>query len=201
MLRLWSQLVQVFSSEWILTKTRRSNGGDIILLRSLATAFSIFALFVALKHILDPARPWAYSLALLHADVLSGLPVLGALIAAIYVALYARFAAQWTYLAHLFNQITETEARTISVPNAMPIIAQWKAGFLEDAEELHLATKSLFASVLKRWGDDPQVKKSFVDNTPGGEDRFNALMQDVKNANERHHAAMVRWSKVRPRST
>jgi len=127
--------------------------------------------------------------------------VLGAFIAALYAALYARFAAQWTYLAHLYNQISQTEARNISDPKAEPVIAQWKAGFPEDAEELHLATKSLFASVLKRWGDDPQVKKSFMDNTPGGEDRFNALMQDVKNAYERHHAEMVKWSKVRPRST
>lgn len=201
MLRLWSQLVQTFSFEWILTKTRRSNGGDIILLRSLMTAFCIFVVFVALKHLLDPARPWAYTRALLHADVVSGIPVLGAIIAAVYAALYTRFASQWTYLANLYNQIYETEARTISDSNAKPIIAQWKAGFLEDAEELHLATKSLFASVLKRWGDDPQVKKSFTDNTPGGKDRFDALMQDVENANERHHAAMVRWSKVRPRST
>lgn len=201
LLLCWSRLVNFFSFEWILTKTRRSNGGDIIVLRSLLTALSIFILFTAVKHLLDPNRLWAYNGQFLHDDLFNHLTVLGALIGGVYAALYTRFAAQWTYLANLFNQINETEARTISDPDARPIIAQWKAGFLEDAEELHLATKSLFASVLKRWGDDAQVKSSFVTHTPGREDRFNALMQDVKNANERHDAMMVKWSKVRPRST
>ncbi len=65
-------------------------------------------------------------------------------------------------------------------------IAEWKAGFLEDAEELHLATKPVFASVIKAWAEDKAVKEKFEQYTPGGKKRFDCLKSNVTKAWEFH---------------
>jgi len=170
-LKYWSCLVKLFSFEWLLTRTKLPNGGDIILLRALLiatlTCFVILTLFQV-----EAAQPLQW---------------FGAIFAAIYVALYARFASQWTYLANLYNQIKAAEARSAQIdaetPN--PRIVEWKAGFLEDAQELHLATKGIFVPVLKVWGEDPAVEKAFVKYSPGHQKSFDALMRDVKYAYDR----------------
>lgn len=58
-------------------------------------------------------------------------------------------------------------------------IAEWKAGFAEDAEELHLATKKIFAQVIRTWLDKAEVKDAFIRYTEGGEDRYRNLMKNV----------------------
>lgn len=183
LLKYWAPIVKFVSCEWLLTSTRHPNGGDIIGLRALLTAFWIYSVIFLLKLFLDS---WT--------ELFGELKLFGAIFAATYVALYARFASQWTYLANLYNQIKATEARTARDDDeaSKSIIAAWKAGFLEDAEELHLATKGVFVSVLKIWGDDDAVRKCFIKNTPGGEKRFDALMGDVKNAYERHERRFSR---------
>jgi hypothetical protein len=117
-------------------------------------------------------------------QVLEKLPWFGAIFASVYIALYARFASQWTYLANVYNSIKETEARVASDVKAVPIIADWKAGFLEDAEHLHLATKGTFVATIKIWGEDKNVEKTFVENTPGKEKRFADLMDTVRKVYE-----------------
>ncbi len=44
--------------------------------------------------------------------LLTALPTFGAIFAAVYFALYARFASQWSYLANLYNKIKEAETRS-----------------------------------------------------------------------------------------
>jgi hypothetical protein len=46
-------------------------------------------------------------------------------------------------------------------------LAEWKAGFIEDAQDLHLALKPLFASVIRAWGSEAEVKGSLRDVRSG----------------------------------
>ena len=109
--------------------------------------------------------------------------VLLAAFAGSYTALYARFASQWEYLADLYNQIKAKQIdvavsdvrdelhalrqKVIENPNQPPddhfcnaayLLAQWKAGFIEDAEKLHLAEKPPFAAVVSNWKSDAVVQ-------------------------------------------
>lgn len=75
------------------------------------------------------------------AVVAQTIPWLGAVFTATYAALYARFSAQWSYLAGVYNQMMATQSEiepSGKQPNALEEIQLWKAGFAEDAEDLHL---------------------------------------------------------------
>ncbi|MBI3897619.1 MAG: hypothetical protein HY308_04890 [Gammaproteobacteria bacterium] len=121
------------------------------------------------------------------------IPTLGTIFAASYFGLYARFASQWSYLANLYNQIKATETVIADGDTkGLRVIAEWKAGFMEDAQDLHLATKKNVVSTILIWGSDKAVSKAFADHTPGGKERFNALIKDVKAAYDLHEKALVK---------
>ncbi|VDO51962.1 unnamed protein product [Brugia timori] len=103
---------------------------------------------------------------------------------ATYAALYARFASQWGYIANLYNQIKQSEvdaagsaqaaapATSISGTAVSPspsdaalVLAQWKAGFIEDALALHMASKPSIAGVIGAWFKDQYVKDAFMNST------------------------------------
>lgn len=109
--------------------------------------------------------------------------VAGAFFAAAYTALYARFASQWTYVAGVYNQIMAAKVRGIP-PDAAAISAlnAWQAGFIEDAEDLHLATKPMFAGVVLSMLDEETgtVRAKFVEATAGGQARLEALERRVR---------------------
>ncbi len=108
--------------------------------------------------------------------------LLVAAFAGTYTALYARFASQWQYLADLYNQIKSKEIdlasnkdcdigrhredaiKTISdnaintCCNPAHLLAEWKIGFIEDANTLHLSDKPPFANVVQRWSSDDVVQ-------------------------------------------
>lgn len=181
----WSKLVTLLSFEWILTRFRRPNGGDIILLRALLIALLIYLSVIGVKNLLDPERGFSYDGEELRKQIGATLHWFGALVGSIYAALYTRFASQWRYLANLYNKIKEAEAKygdTVS----NDVICSWKAGFLEDAEDLHLAKKQLFVSVINAWGKDSKVRQAFIENSPGGKARFNTLMREVVEAYNRY---------------
>ena len=182
---VWSKLVTFLSFEWILTKYRRPNGGDIILIRALLITLLLYLSAIGVKSYLDPERVLVFDSDELRKLVSSTLHWFGALLGSIYAALYTRFASQWRYLANLYNKIKETEAKYGDAMNK-EAIALWKAGFLEDAGDLHLAKKQLFVSVLNAWGKDKKVENAFVTYSPGGKARFKALMNDVKEAYDRY---------------
>ena len=186
LLRYWSPLIEFLSGEKLLTATPRANGGAIILLRTLFITIWLYALAVLLKQVLDPDRIWDWSTRALRSELRDTLPWAGAIFAAVYASLYTRFSSQWLYLAGLYNQIKAVEARTAGTPDARTIVAEWKAGFLEDAAELHLATKGLFASVWRLWGQDAAVKEYFIRNTFEGDETFAYLMGRVNETYARH---------------
>jgi hypothetical protein len=116
----------------------------------------------------------------------------------------ARFASQFAYLAELHNQIKRAEAHaaeailrgplptltevTLAVRLPWDVLAEWKAGFLEDAEALHLATKSLFASDIKDWGIDPQVRQAIARTPPGGQASLDRLLVNITAVVQREDA-------------
>lgn len=96
---------------------------------------------------------------------------------AVYASLYARFASQWSYLAGVYNQIKAAECGQKCDRIAL---AEWKAGFIEDAEDLHLARKPVFASIIHAWVKDAEVEVRFLKDVPGGEHRFELLAASVQ---------------------
>lgn len=91
----------------------------------------------------------------------------GAVFAAAYVAFYARFSAQWNYLASLYNQIAAT-ALTLPINESQsdPRMHAWRAAFVEDAVDLHLAGKSMFKSAVMHYlSGDQGAFDAFVQHT------------------------------------
>ena len=91
-------------------------------------------------------------------------------------------------LAGLYNQIKAAECRKIdrSDADAMQSFLEWKVGFIEDAEEMHLAGKPMFASVIRLWTRDEKVQERFIADVTDGKRRLQRLMKDVK-----HYPAVV----------
>jgi hypothetical protein len=172
-------LVSVLSCEWLVTKTKHPNGGEIVFLRALLIAVFMYLFTIAAKHGLDPMRSTSLDLHEFRSELAAGLPVFGAIFAAVYFALYTRFASQWLYLSNLYNKIIETEARVAANEAAKIYIAGWKADFLEDAADLHLATKRVFAPIVVKWAGDCDVKTSFISHPSHTERMFDALVRDA----------------------
>ncbi|MFM0489083.1 hypothetical protein [Paraburkholderia graminis] len=176
-------IVNRISGEWLLSKRGLSNGGSVIVLRALFV--SLLVLFIvepaslAIKDILDPARAWTFDGRRLAHYLVTHLTTIAVVFGSVYTALYARFAAQWRYLADVYNKIKEAEVKYSTQQNAADRLAEWKAGFAEDAEELHLATKKIFAQVIRTWLADEKVKAAFIRYTTGGEERYRNLMSSV----------------------
>lgn len=158
------------SGEWIIACVTRSNGGAAILMRATQ-----FAGFVLLTHtwllwcltdfgkVGENGRRWAF----VSSYILEYFPFIGVAFGAAYAAFYSRFAAQWEYLAGVYNDIKRTEV-DIAISERGPTsgraeLAQWKKAFIEDALSLHLAYKPLFASVVADWIQHPDVAPLFVD--------------------------------------
>lgn len=146
---MWSMLDKIIcllSGEWMLNW--RPNGGTVIALRSLQVATELFLAALFLLEATDPNRVWftlepSRFFVLIHEN----LGWFGALLAISYTALYARFSSQWAYLADLYNQI---HATIIPLGDEFdrPAYVAWVAGFIEDAFNLHLAEKPMFAECI-----------------------------------------------------
>jgi hypothetical protein len=101
-----------------------------------------------------------------------------------YAALYARFSSQWAYLAGTYNDIKAAQARKDANQNA---IAEWRAAFIEDCDDLHLLRKSMFASavdaMLNRNDDEALlVQKMFDEFSPGGARRRQRIATEARHA-------------------
>jgi hypothetical protein len=184
MFQCWQRVVEILSGEWLLTKFKRTNGGAIILLRAVISSVLLYASSLLLMNWIDPGRTKHPSLTECRKEILDTLTWLGAMFAASYAALYARFAAQWSYLAGLYNQIKQAEAGNAGNEAAKKYVAEWKAGFLEDSEELHLERKRIFASVIHAWGKDEDVRNAYIRDTAGGEPRLTTLLKAVNEAHK-----------------
>jgi len=170
-------IISIVSFEFLLTSFNWSNGGTVIFCRTLCISIGVMCLYGVVDQCLDPQRLMSFSWLEMKLQIKQSLQLFAAVFAAVYIALYSRFSAQWTYLANLYNQIKQTE---VSCNADTVILAQWKAGFIEDAYALHLVKKPMFAMIVKTWGDDANVKSSFEKDTHNGVVVFANLMKEVK---------------------
>jgi hypothetical protein len=153
----------------------RPNGGTVIFWRALQISLTVYlpalwlhsalsaecpncdAAWVDFEHAADQSLPW-----------------LAAIFGAVWAGLYARFASQWTYLADEYNQIRHAlSIRPKPTDENKQHSQMWRAGFIEDALDLHLATKPMFVPYLMRLLEDEdhhEVRKFFDDNTVYGKE-------------------------------
>ena len=201
--KVWS----VISGEWIVAGLRKANSGGVVIARSLYCSIIIYAFILALTQAVDPNRVMEFNLQELRLAVRDSISWLGAIFAAVYASLYTRFAGQYRYLADLYNQIKSKEIDVAAIEQddqrhaARIQLAAWKAGFMEDAQELHLARKPLFASVIRAWSDDDAVRSAFVKHAAGGEKGYSELVDEALRAFERRqqvHAGRTAPSQPEP---
>jgi hypothetical protein len=169
------KIIKYLSAEWLLDWW--PNGGTVILLRSMLVGVLIYLVSLGFRNIFDPARGWEFSLKEFHLQLAATFQWLGPIFAAVYAALYARFASQWSYLASLYNQIKAAECRKDCDVDRL---AQWKAGFIEDAQELHLARKPHFAAIIRAWANNAKVAAQFEQDAAGGRSRLDKLLADAQ---------------------
>ena len=180
----WNRFTHYISYEFLLRRWGWPNGGSIILGRAILSSATIYLFILLIREITNPDSIWfTFDWRELLAEIHDTLTWYGAILVAIYAGLYARFASQWTYLAGLYNQIKAAEIKMLSdfetrgkkpeeTSNAMKKIAEWRAGFIEDAENLHLATKDSVAPIIYFWLKDDVVVEQYKKNTPNGDARY-----------------------------
>jgi len=176
-------VVWIISGEWVFSeRANRENGGTMVAVRATWTAAFMFAGGLGLHEWLGPYGndPWTWSATV---DVVRrNLGLFGTLWGAAYAAFYTRFASQWSYLAGVYNQIKVAEMRMASDDEEKQAparfhLAQWKAGFLEDVEDLHLAMKPMYCSLVGVWGNDPDVRVAYEREVVGGLVRLDELVE------------------------
>lgn len=184
----WEPFVYFCSGEWIL-KESGSNGGAVILLRSLFVAIVLTCLALALRNGIDPKLTEPASWSAFRIQLVEIAPWFSIATGAVYAALYARFSAQWSYLADVYNQIKQGELELAYTNKdcllGLKIIAEWKAGYIEDAHTLHLHAKDSVAAVVHHWGKDPIVSEAFIQATSGGKVRWDTIQLGASKAYEK----------------
>lgn len=177
--RCWSVFLEYSTSEFLLTKWKLPNGSGVIVLRALLTSTLIYAFLLVARNLIEPGRTWQMSWPELRRQLIETGSMYGVIFAGLYAGLYARFSSQFTYLANVYNQIKAAQCREKCEKLAL---ADWKAAFIEDAEDMHVATKPMFASIIRAWGSEVEVEQQFLKNAPRGSKRFGPLMRRVRRA-------------------
>jgi hypothetical protein len=173
------KFLSVVSGEWILEWTPyTANGGTVVAARSVWLTLWLFGPAFVVKTAFGEGKLPDWDFRQGAADFVDTLPWLGAIFGASYIALYTRFSSLWTYLASRFNQIVQAQ---LTMPldkkkYRLDTMASWKAAFIEDAQDLHLAAKPMFLVAVCQWGSDGLVAKKFATNTVGGAERLTALL-------------------------
>jgi hypothetical protein len=177
MYKKWDKLIWFLSAEWLLTRYKISNGGSAIIFRSLYSGFILFFLILGIYNLVDPTKSGEFSLLALRTQVIEKISWLGILIGTLYAGLYARFSSQWIYLANLYNNIKRAQTAKEINEDAL---AEWKAAFIEDAEDLHLAYKTMFSSIINAWARDSKVVSIYEEYTLDGKSRLTSLLSAIR---------------------
>lgn len=183
----------LLSGEFIFLKGRNANGGDVVILRAIWVTVYITALTLWLRNGLDEYRGCHFSSSVLLADLKELSGWIAAAFGGIYAAFYSRFAAQWSYLANMYNQIKQAEVTQSDLTISSIPLAQWKAGFIEDALDLHLASKASISGIICAWAQDPAIESAFTQYTPGGLARWAHVLQLANKAKSKVEA---KWNTV-----
>jgi hypothetical protein len=163
----WKCFVDFAAAEWVLTRCEVPNGGSVVLFRAVwVTSWAAIFLLPG-SNVVFPGM-----------GITPILPLIGVVFGTVYASFYTRYASQWTYLANIYHRIKETESRARDRDE--PKLAEWKAGFIEDVEELHLVAKPLFASVILYWLQEPAVRNAYEQTTLGCPQRLFKLHARVR---------------------
>ena len=171
-----TKVMNVVSGEWLLTWAKFPNGGTVIVVRTLYVTTLVYWPLIGLKHACEVGcfiGPHLTGLAF-GQYIAPTIPWFGALFAGVYATLQTRYSSQWTYLADVYNRIKETATDKGHDKKAM---AEWKAGFIEDAEDLHLIGKAMFRTVFHAWSGEKEVEEAFVEYTHNGTTRWSVLVR------------------------
>lgn len=178
----WRCIWEFLWGEWWFWRGR-PNGGTVIFWRAVQISLIVYLPTLWLHSFLSAECPPCHytRIALEHA-VDTTLPWLAATFGAVWAGLYARFASQWTYLAGEYNEIRRALAtRPDPTPENERQSQMWRAGFIEDALDLHLATKPMFTPFIKRILDDAehQQVRNYLDQAVDGKERREWLQKQL----------------------
>jgi hypothetical protein len=193
MFRLLDRLLAYGSGEFLLNT--RPNGGVVVFARAAITTIVTYSCALALRESLRAEATFAFSSRALATAVVDTIPWLGAVFAASYAAFYTRFASQWSYLADLYNQIMGAQVTSPQRDEkADHALAAWKAGFVEDAEAVHLHRKPVYAWAILDMLSETLVRELYVKSTAGGENRLKRVEKEVRESLEAEEARQQRLS-------
>jgi hypothetical protein len=158
------------------------NGGTAIFVRTLWIASLLYTTALLVRAVGYTDWSWGIDWRKLREEVAATITWLGAIAGAVYTALYARFSSQWSYLANVYHQM---KAAIISGPEhpsreQEKQLAYWKAAFVEDAQDLHLVRKKMFAMTAWTWLDEKAVADKFDRFTTGGRSRRLRLQRKLR---------------------
>ena len=187
---LVSAAFRALSGEFLLKKW--ANSGTVVFARIVMGTSCVYGAALCVKEFTDPNSVWCtFRIRSLLTAIYDTLPWIGAIFAGVYVAFYSRFSSQWTYLAGLYNQILQSEAAPKPESEDAKELSRkahalWWAGFIEDALELHLATKPMFATIIRHLlTERHEVRSAFGESVPGGESRASELLIRVEEVYKR----------------
>ena len=175
----FDRLVGILTGESVLEA--RSNGGGVIVRRALRITAIVYLLTVVLLTGLNICAGSIPSWSLLAIVVRDTVHWAGAIFGGSYAALYAPFASQWQYLASTYNQYMTTRMQHPEAGDAVQrkLYADWRAGIIEDAYDLHLATKPMFAPWIADLLMDQEVVTAFRSNVVEGPRRIRRLEESL----------------------
>jgi hypothetical protein len=181
--QLFSRLVSLGSGECLLNN--RSNGGTVVLARAFFSALVIYLITIGAKSKLMAGSTWGFSWPEFRTIAGETIPWFGAIFAGAYAALYTRFSSQWSYLADLYNQIMAAQVQSPWSDENSKSYSAWMAGFIEDAEELHLALKPIYSAVILSMLERSSVREAYIESTAGSSERLDRLVHAVTTIHQR----------------
>jgi hypothetical protein len=192
------KFVDLVSAEWVLEWS--PNGGGAIAFRAAFVACVFFSISIAFVGVVEPTTGWTFDSARLRELVIDHLPWFGVFFAGAYAALYARFSAQWEYLADVYNCIMAAQVTAPRNDANAKAYDLWMAGFVEDAHELSLHRKPIFASIVLNMIEKPEVCEAFVASTAGGQPRLDKIRLQAHEAMRLGDARYLRPTEVESQS-
>jgi hypothetical protein len=156
MKRIFDCLLKYATGEFLLDKY--ANGGGLVVARALITSLWIYVIaawiWSGTSDETSADLSWSGILFAIHETM----AWFGAIFAAVYVAFYARYSSQWSYLAGLYNQLMMVGVGPKpSDKLAQRALIRWQVGFISDAKTLHLDRKEDFIHVVREYLKRPEV--------------------------------------------